>query len=1248
MPGESSPDPLQEPDPNHLLKSNTPNDDSISGVGSQQSLLRQLQSSQSATACALQDEKNNSRRVVQSDNSEYKQILETNESFFFAPQPKHKPNQFSGRQKHLNIDFETFEAPKGDAEGLVVDTPPSGPVTPRQCWEQNSPKDSRDYHRKTARSQIGNSSNNIRQEKQNRSITDDRDLNSLQPDLEHHTSGVMNPPFEKHTAVETASESRRNSIDQRPGFTREGRHNGRPFSDADASFPVFNQTPAQKPGQSPVVDKGNISCLNAPRGTIDSIAKPVHASDQRKETMVSVKTPQAHNGNTFEKAKREQQFHTPRYNKQHLRGNVCRSPSKDGTVLLNNSRFGLSETRKNGDIFLDVHFLSSQMFQNIDSRVVFKNDTIHVQKSHFDVFQSMITHHNMFLEDAKLTEESLRNEIAGQGRTIEDLKTRMERSYLRHQQEQEHQKTLDAEISSLLREKDEVIATMAQRDGREQELGAEVAKLRALGEGHTAETSELKRKLEEAQSKLERLKDKGHGYKDHLNKAIAEHQGLWLQSRNISQKAINDMRKEQHQSQEHFRLALEDKQAAQDKLNRISNDKNAVLQKELHAAASKTKSLESAMEKIKSDLLAESDKTKGLEEQLSKSRERETILLRVEDNIKQVSDTLNEVHAKSEQANVVPTNILERLDKIATYVQSALWADLGNEIRQALNNFQKEIVPQFLQEVKTMTTGRSTIEDRLQSLEKTVQDQAVLAQIERQKQQEQLLQQISEDKKESHHIFLDLKSKNDQMTEIFKAVSELANKLQELKASAGLASQKETTLEAETWVLQELLLSREHQVSEIQAELKLQREAHEVTLRELRERLLQAEEDVRQKSELVEGSRCKTLAEDNGFAAKAQEKKRDLELQLRHSEDSRQNIQQQLSKSEAEIKRLKILEDNSEVLTLRKELDDANQRIVNLTLKLRETQMPAVGAGVLDQLAEQLAHLDNMKEDIRQLKTSGKTYTTVSKELETMIYKHDTALGDDILAPDNLVVPEPDLPDLQRGDPVNPQTVQSGKKTVFRRPVEESYQEVAVPSVAQEKLHRREVKSHGPPLRPILRQQRMATGPLNASGELLVTRHAGHSSYNRPVQGAPMTGRTAISDVRSNLLGNCKAQKPHLTRQSDWKRMTAQETQGVRQGTKRSNGLSPSSQGLKRSKTSFPVDNGYNNNVSSVPGEQGIVSSKQIESSQQTDIDSTGSSQGQSQDNDHTSRHFHQSMHKPSADLICRGNVEDGIDSQQK
>ncbi|TQN74565.1 hypothetical protein CSHISOI_00877 [Colletotrichum shisoi] len=867
-----------------------------------------------------------------------------------------------------------------------------------------------------------------------------------------------------------------------------------------------------------------------------------------------------------------------------------------------------------------------------------------------------MTHHNMFLEDAKLTEANLKCEIAGQEQHIEALGARLESSHLQYQQEQDRREALESELGFLQQQKDRLTAIVTTSSDRTQELENEVSRLQAQSEQDNMDTIRLENELAETKSKLSKLQEKSRGYKDYLNKAVIEQQKLWQQSKDISQKAIDDMKKENQESEEKLRLALKKNQEVQDDLDHKFSDKRAALHQELNAAVTSIKSLESAMERLEGDLNAESIRTKDCEDQLRESRHQEMLLMRIEESIERISDKMDKMNVLPEHSNTVPINVTERLEVIAGYVQSAPRANVEDEIRQALKAFQGETMSQFLQGVKGMMARQSTIEDKLQSLENSIQHQSTSDQTDRREQQEKPLEQHSHKREKNKGLLQLLQSKEAQLVEMTTTVAELTQELHDIRASTELASKNAMTSEAGLQILQERLSNREHQTPETQAPFQIQREGRETTLAEPRERLRHAEEYVSQRSELVTDSHSKMATAKIEFAAMAQEKQCELELQLRHSEDTRRILQQQLSKSEVEIKRLKALEDGSGELKLQKELDNAQQRITNLTLKLRETQTPAVDAGVLDQLAGQLAQLHRMKDEIKQLKTSGKTYTMVSRELVAMLHGQDAAESDTILAPDSVVVPEMDLPELPH-DASNdtlenhvfsssePPPVQSGKRMVFRSPVEEPDYDAPAPSVAQEKFQRKEATSQGPQPKPILRQKSVALGSSNAPRMPLVTRHAGHSAYNRPVQGASRTSEAAISDVRSNIVGNRQAQVSELTGHDDWQRMTAQGSQDGQQGAKRSRSVSVSLsfRRQKRSKLSFPVDE--HAEASAAGGSSGQNSPK-VELSQQSDGGSTQASQEQPQDKDHTSRHFHPSMSKPDADH--KENVRGERVSQQK
>ncbi|KAJ0166123.1 hypothetical protein CTA2_8567 [Colletotrichum tanaceti] len=1222
--------------------------------------------------------------------AENEQAFETTESFSFAPQPKHKPNQFSGLQKQRNIDFEALEAPATANWSPSVDRANPDHDNPRLVQEQAALMNNLDHHRDVSGTQTGDSARRRHQETNDQSISDAQGPNTARSELDHvenqaemtthPTFGRADEKYEPYPTEDQTSRPLGNIVSRRLKATMGCDLVSRPFADADAILPVAHQL-------SPHVSRGTseldnyMTCHSNHREGIDGTARRPQATGRRMEITSPKKMSRPSDCNTVNRSSREHRQHASIHNKRQLEPAETRSRTPVGDLEMPQTRTpttGHNQRRvspreqptrpfsheeqsdvvprrtisRQSNISRHRRSRHHQERQSQSSRgeLPIKNQAGHqpgqtaygqsrVQKSHFDVLKSIITHHNMFLEDAKLTEANLKCEIAGQEQHIEALGARLESSHLQYRQEQDRREALESELGFLQQEKDKIAAIAAKSSDRTQELENEVSKLQAQAEQHNTVTIRLENELVETKSKLSKLQEKSRGYKDYLNKAVIEQQKLWQQSKDVSQKAIDDMRKENQEFEEKLRLALKKNQEVQDDLDHKLDDRRTALRQELNAAVTSIKSLESAMKKLEDDLNAESIRTKDCEDQLRESRHQETLLMRVEESIERISDKMDRMNVLPEHSNSVPTSVTERLEVIVGYVQSAPRADVEDEIRQALRAFQAEMMSQFFQGVKGMMAGQSIIKDKLQSLENNIQQQSTSAQTDRREQQEKLLEQHSHKIETNEGLLQLLQSKEAQVVEMTTTVAELTQELQQIRASAELAFKSTMASEAGLQILHERLSDREHQIAEIQAQFQVQRESRETTLAKPRERLRHAEEDVSQKSELVKDSHSKMATAKNEFAAMAQEKQRELKLQLRHSEDSRQILQQQLSESEVEIKRLKALEYGSGELRLQKELDNAHQRITNLTLKLRETQTPAVDAEVLDQLADQLSQLHRMKDEIKQLKTSGKTYTMVSKELVAMLHGQDAAGSDTILAPDSLVVPEMDLPELPHdvsNDPLvnhvssssEPSPVQSGKRTVFRSPVEEPDCDAPAPSVVQEKFQRKEATSQGPQPKPILRQKRMAPGSSNAHRMPLVTRHAGHSSYNRPVQGASRTSEAAISDVRSNLVGNRQAQVSELTGHDDWQRMTAKGSQDGQQGAKRSRSVSVSLsfRRQKRSKPSFPIDEDAE--ASAAGGSSGLDPLKVELSQQQGDEGNTHASQEQPQDQDHTSRHFHQSMSK--------------------
>ncbi|KAJ3943485.1 uncharacterized protein N0V96_006410 [Colletotrichum fioriniae] len=803
--------------------------------------------------------------------------------------------------------------------------------------------------------------------------------------------------------------------------------------------------------------------------------------------------------------------------------------------------------------------------------------------SHYEALESMSAHYNKVLSYSKEVENKMNSRLMGQKQQIEELLTRLQQYQARYQKDCDRRVQSNSELSLLQIQKDELSQNLAQQDGRLHELEQEVADLQAEREKQDEEATRMHQELEVTHSKLEKFQEKSRSYKDHLNKAVAEHQQLWQHSRDITEKTINSMRKEHRQAEEKFQLAMAEKQAAQDKLNLISKNKQALLQQEV------------AADSLEGDFDFEAQRTKKLEGKLLDADALKGLLRQIDENVAGVCLEMDNMQARSLEAPAVPTEVMRRL----------------------------------LEELKPTMAGHS-IEEILQSLQKTLQKQSSSVETERKHRQEELMLQLSERKDENSKLAQGLLAKDSEIADMTNCVSELNQELREARDSAESASKRATAMEEKLGELHQSLSSKDCQVTETQNELQLQRQGHETKIRELQEKLRIAEE---------EGHLQRQRAEDSEKnLEKRSEEDTEIQMRLKSSGESLHQAQQQLTMVGTEVERLKALDSVIRASKLEKELENARQRVTNLTLKLRDTQVPTANNDRLDQVAEQLAQLRILKEEVKQLRSNGKAYAAVSKDFANTLDRQDATGSDDILIPDSLVLPEPMLPVLLQQDAYDPLNnfqpsssdiplIRASKRTVFRSPVEESEDEMPAPSVEQGKSQRMEVNAQRPRLRSILRPERNQTARTSkGNSDIMVARHAGHSSYNRPVQSAPKSSQEAILDVKNSLVGNRKANLGDLTNPHEWERLEGPASYSEPRGTKRSNNAQQWSRGPKRSKPCF-AENEDNVETSQAAGSSN-EDCLRAEPTERSQKDGNRVAPVTVQDDDQVSHHFFPSASK--------------------
>ncbi|KXH25009.1 hypothetical protein CSIM01_10840 [Colletotrichum simmondsii] len=1217
--------------PDHCPEDGSQAEEPPSSAESQPSLLSQLKASQPNVKHVIQDDGNEQYHVSQArghgshpsyHSKDDPELVGEIDTFVFAPQPKYKPNQFSGHQQRRSINFSALSG-RQDAVPQE-DWADAGNVRPAQPQDQPALIDDNSHHYNDVDTHANNMPAVISRSDQGRRGTPFQRLRAAEVNPEQSSSHGHLPGRGLSDQISTSSEreSAGKSVSRRPSLQVEQKINGpaiedrsiRPFADADAILLCDQRETLQPAPEQTASDRGIPSQRHSSRGESEGEQQQRVVSDRDLEPRLSETSRPVDDNRVMPRqiARVQRQHHeavevrsstpvgdlempqkqTPgsarKSNRQHS------SPREQSTRRIRRdqdardvpqrtkSRLSNTSRRRKHSHRQSQHGKPSQEKVN----PALENQQV-TAESHYEALESMSAHYNKVLSYSKEVEHKMNSRLMGQKQQIEELETRLQQYQARYQKDCDRRVQSNSELSLLQNQKDELSQNLAQQGGRLRELEQELADLQAERETRDKEAVKLHQELEVTHSKLDKFQEKSRSYKDHLNKAVAEHQQLWQHSRDIAQKTITSMREEHEEAEEKFKMAMAERQAAQDKLNLISKHKQVLLQQEVAVgAASKTRDLTSALDNLGKDFDFEAQRAKKLEGKLLDADALKGLLRQIDENVAGVCSKVDNMQARSLEAPAVPTEVMRRLDEIVGHVQFAPQVNVEDEVQRALKTFQQEMMPQYLEELKPTMTGQS-IEEKLQSLQETLQKQSLSMQTEREHRQEQLMLQLSERKDENSKLAQDLLAKDAEIAYMTSCVSELDQKLREARDSAELASKRATTMEERLRELQQSLSSKDCQVAETQTELQLQRQGHETKIRELQEKLRIAEENGHLQRQRADDSE-KNLE-------KRSEGDDENQMRLKSSEESLHQAQQQLAMAETEAERLKTLDSVIRVSKLEKDLENAHQRVTNLTLKLRDTQAPAANNGQLDQVAEQLAQLQTLKEEVKQLRSNGKAYAAVSKDFAKTLDRQNATGNDDVLIPDSLVLPEPMLPVLLQQDVYDPLNdfqpsssdmplIRASKRTVFRSPVEESEDEMPAPSVEQEKSQRMEVAAQKAGLRSILRPQKTPVAKTSkGTNDSMVTRHAGHSSYNRPVQSAPKSSQEAILDVRNSLVGNRKANLGDLTNPNEWERLDGPASLSEQRGTKRSSNAQQWSRGSKRSKPCF-TENEDNRETSQAAG----------------------------------------------------------------
>ncbi|KAK2771605.1 hypothetical protein CKAH01_04180 [Colletotrichum kahawae] len=465
----------------------------------------------------------------------------------------------------------------------------------------------------------------------------------------------------------------------------------------------------------------------------------------------------------------------------------------------------------------------------------------------------------------------------------------------------------------------------------------------------------------------------------------------------------------------------------------------------------------------------------------------------------------------------------------------------------------------------------------MQSLEEYLKSQSSLVEAEQKRQQEQQQRQITEKSAENARLAHILDTKDKQVTELTKAVSEMGQRLQKFEEALESVA-KGAASETELQAAQESLNTSETRVNQLRAELQSQRAVYESEKTDLEKQLEKAKDDLKKTEDLLKTSAENTASAEREFNAASDEKRRELEETVKKEQEAYRGLRQRHDELSAEKDRLQkesaetFKREQEKLTKAEKDLKVADQRITNLTMKIRETQTTSTTANPNDltpqQLEDQLkmvreCHrlMEDMQADEKDLPKGNPGAPGPSNSLRddqqlsnpSSGHQHSGASGN---ADNGNNDGEPELPEVPCTDPINWKDIleisssssdgileedsqqKSGdileedlqrKRVLVVSPFEAANPKSKAPSVSQERAQRRNSTSQASQRRSILRPDSSytptaaSTDTAESAREHVLSTHSGHTKYNRPVG-----SRDTISYTKFSSLSSRKLPRPQL------------------------------------------------------------------------------------------------------------------------
>ncbi|KAL2755612.1 hypothetical protein ACRALDRAFT_1071147 [Sodiomyces alcalophilus JCM 7366] len=440
------------------------------------------------------------------------------------------------------------------------------------------------------------------------------------------------------------------------------------------------------------------------------------------------------------------------------------------------------------------------------------------------------------------------------------------------------------------------------------------------------------------QSQLEKLRGRYNNLKEHLNKAITEQQRLYHDVQASYAKTKEEMEMSHQECESEQSRTLAKMEALRKEFQEAAAEKRAAAEQQREESNAMITHLRQKLQETEKQLAAAVEKAGGLAQRLEDRMTQCDQLRKLESQAERILAKLADESERAASLNL-HNALVQKLEQVRGSLASfehlkQLKPDLNDSMEAAV---VKTIEP-LANSLHEALSGQNTLRDLLDRTGKNFQKELATLHTRQNVWEADKCQEVIKLAQEKTRYVTLLEAKNDQLGNLELVRLGQSEEIQELKvkvAALEAIPREDPNLAVEIAQLRDTSAKKDEKLAELQEQSKAAETSHRNTLEKLRHQLLKAEEKLQIREEQLQSAQKAADLSRQEISIEYQKKACRLEMDAERSKASEAALNEELTKVREELSWAKTIDPGAQLIKLRRELKDAEQRIANLSCKLK-------------------------------------------------------------------------------------------------------------------------------------------------------------------------------------------------------------------------------------------------------------------------------------------------------------------------